>query len=378
VTVDPDKLQQLVGKVVGDLGGAASGALVLLGDRLGLFKSLASSGPQTPEQLAKHTKTNSRLIREWLNAMAASGYATYDSASGKFSLDPEQAMAFANEDSPAFMPGGFQAVASMWLDEDKVAKSFKSGKGVDWGQHHKLLFEGTERFFRPGYNANLISAWIPALDGVKEKLEKGALVADVGCGHGSSTILMAKSFPKSTFVGFDYHKPSVQAATKRAKAAGVSKNAKFQVAKSTNFPGKGYDFVTCFDCLHDMSDPQGAAKHIRKRLKPDGVWMIVEPYAKDTPEENHNMVGRVFYSASTMICVGVSLAQGGPGLGAQAGEKRLAEVIRNGGFTRVRRATETPFNIILEARPLSSRIHTSFIYFYFGYAKGYSNTRWRQ
>jgi 2-polyprenyl-3-methyl-5-hydroxy-6-metoxy-1,4-benzoquinol methylase len=349
--VDTDRLNQLVGKVVGDLGGAASGALVLLGDRLGLFKALAASGPQTSASLAKRTKTNERLVREWLNAMAASGYVNYDAASSKYGLDAEQAMAFADESSPAFMPGGFQAVASMWLDESKVAKSFKTGKGVDWGQHHKMLFEGTERFFKAGYSAHLIGEWIPALDGVQEKLEKGALVADIGCGHGSSTILMAKSFPNSTFIGFDYHKPSIQAATQKAKAAGVSKNAKFQLANSTSFPGKNYDFITCFDCLHDMSDPAGAAKQIRSKLKPDGTWMIVEPYAKDRPEENHNMVGRVFYSASTMICVGVSLARGGPALGAQAGEETLKKVITGAGFKRFRRAAETPFNMILEARP---------------------------
>jgi 2-polyprenyl-3-methyl-5-hydroxy-6-metoxy-1,4-benzoquinol methylase len=351
MSVNMDKLQQLVGKVVGDLGGAASGALVLLGDRLGLFKALSAAGASTPAALARRTKTNERLVREWLNAMAASGYVNYDATTREFSLDNEQAMAFAEEGSPAFMPGGFQAVAAMWLDEPKVSKSFKTGKGVNWGHHHHLLFEGTERFFRPGYNANLIGSWIPALDGVREKLEQGARVADVGCGHGSSTILMAKAFPKSTFIGFDYHKPSIQTATRRAKESGLSKNAKFQMANSTKFPGKNYDLVTCFDCLHDMADPVGAAKRVRQLLKPDGTWMIVEPYAKDTPEENHNTIGRVFYSASTMICVGVSLAQGGPALGAQAGEKQLRDVLKRGGFTRVRRAAETPFNIILEARP---------------------------
>jgi 2-polyprenyl-3-methyl-5-hydroxy-6-metoxy-1,4-benzoquinol methylase len=351
MAVDMDKLNQLVGKAVGDLAGAAAGALIRLGDRLGLFKALAEGGPQTSVELAKRTKTNERLLREWLHGMAAGGYATYDPATTKFSLDAEQAMAFAEEDSPAFMPGGFQAIGSMWLDESKVARSFKTGKGVDWGQHHQTLFEGTERFFRPGYNANLIGSWIPALEGVKEKLEKGALVADVGCGHGASTILMAKTFPKSTFIGFDFHKPSILASTRKAKAAGVSKNTKFQVSKSTNFPGKGYDFVTCFDCLHDMCDPEGAAKHVRSKLKPDGTWLIVEPFAKDRPEENHNPLGKLFYGASTMICVGVSLAQKGPGLGAQAGEAKLREVVTRGGFTRFRRATETPFNIILEARP---------------------------
>jgi len=350
--VDMDKLNELVGKVVGDLGGVAAGALVRLGDRLGLFKALAASGPQSSEELARRTKTHERLLREWLHGMAAAQYIAYDATSEKFSMTPEQAFAFAEEDGPAFMPGGFQALGSMWIDEEKVAKSFKTGKGLEWGQHHCSLFQGTERFFRPGYNANLITSWIPSLEGVREKLEKGALVADVGCGHGASTILMAKTFPKSRFIGFDYHKPSILAATKSAKAAGVAKNTKFQVAKSTNFPGKNYDFVTFFDCLHDMADPAGAAKHVRKALKPDGTWMIVEPNAKDKPEENHNPLGKLFYGASTLICVGVSLAQKGPALGAQAGEACLREFVSSkGGFTRFRRATETPFNIILEARP---------------------------
>jgi len=349
--VDMDKLQDLVGKVVADMGGAAAGALVRLGDRLGLFKALASAGPQSSHELSKRTKTHERLLREWLHGMAAAQYVTYDSASEKFSMTPEQAFAFAEEDGPAFMPGGFQAMGSMWLDEEKVAKSFKTGKALNWGQHHHSLFEGTERFFRPGYNANLIGSWIPSLDGVKEKLEKGALVADVGCGHGASTILMAKTYPHSKFIGFDYHKPSVLAATKKAKAAGVANNTKFQVANATSFPGKGYDFVTFFDCLHDMADPEGAAKHVRKTLKPDGTWMIVEPNAMDKPEQNHNPLGKIFYGASTLVCVGVSLAQNGPALGAQAGEARLREVVTKGGFTRFRRATETPFNIILETRP---------------------------
>ena len=238
--VDMDRLQELLGKVVGDMGGAATGALVRLGDRLGLFKALAAAGPQTPAELARKTKTNERLLREWLNGMAAAQYVTYDPGSAKFSMTPEQAFAFAEENGPAFMAGGFQALGSMWLDEEKVAKSFKTGKTLDWGHHHHSLFEGTERFFRPGYNAHLIASWIPALDGVKEKLEKGALVADVGCGHGASTILMAQTYPNSTFVGFDYHKPSILAAAKKAKAAGVSRNTKFQVAKATSFPGKGY------------------------------------------------------------------------------------------------------------------------------------------
>jgi len=352
MAVDMDKLNVLVGKIVGDLGGAATGALVRLGDRLGLFKALAEAGPQSPKDLARRTKTHERLLREWLHGMAAAHYVTYDAATKTFSMTPEQSMAFAEEDGPAFMAGGFQALGSMWIDEEKVAKSFLTGKALDWGHHHHSLFEGTERFFRPGYNANLVSAWIPALDGVKEKLEKGALVADVGCGHGASTILMARTYPKSKFIGFDYHKPSILSATKKAKAAGVAKNTKFQVAKATNFPGKNFDFVTFFDCLHDMADPDGAAKHVRKALKPDGTWMIVEPNAKDNPEDNHHALGKIFYGASTLICVGVSLAQKGPALGAQAGEARLREVIVDkGGFTRFRRAAETPFNIILEARP---------------------------
>lgn len=351
MAVDMDKLQALLGKVVADMGGVATGALVRLGDRLGLFKALAGSGSQSSAELARRTKTHERLLREWLHGMAAAGYVTYDAASEKFSMTPEQSFAFAEEDGPAFMAGGFQAMGSMWLDEEKVAKSFKTGKTLDWGHHHHSLFEGTERFFRPGYNANLIGSWIPALEGVKEKLEKGALVADVGCGHGASTILMAKTYPQSRFIGFDYHKPSILAAAKKAKAAGVSKNTQFKLAKSTTFPGKGYDFVTFFDCLHDMADPQGAAKHVHQALKPDGTWMIVEPNAKDNPEENHNPLGKIFFGASTLICVGVSLAQKGPGLGAQAGEARLKDVILKGGFTRFRRATETPFNMILEARP---------------------------
>jgi len=352
MAVDMDKLNVLVGKIVGDLGGAATGALVRLGDRLGLFKALAEAGPQSPKDLARRTKTHERLLREWLHGMAAAHYVTYDAATKTFSMTPEQSMAFAEEDGPAFMAGGFQALGSMWIDEEKVAKSFLTGKALDWGHHHHSLFEGTERFFRPGYNANLVSAWIPALDGVKEKLEKGALVADVGCGHGASTILMARTYPKSKFIGFDYHKPSILSATKKAKAAGVAKNTKFQVAKATNFPGKNFDFVTFFDCLHDMADPDGAAKHVRKALKPDGTWMIVEPNAKDNPEDNHHALGKIFYGASTLICVGVSLAQKGPALGAQAGDARLREVIVDkGGFTRFRRAAETPFNIILEARP---------------------------
>jgi 2-polyprenyl-3-methyl-5-hydroxy-6-metoxy-1,4-benzoquinol methylase len=350
MAVDMAKLEHLLGNVVGDLGGAAAAALGRLGDRLGLFKGLAAGGPQTSAELAKRTKTHERLLREWLNGMASAGYVHYDPATAKFSMDEEQAFAFAQEDSPAFMAGGFQALGSMWLDEEKVAKSFKTGKGVDWGQHHHSLFEGTERFFRPAYNANLLAAWIPAMEGLKEKLEKGATVADVGCGHGASTILMARAFPNSTFIGFDYHKPSIQTAAKKAKAAGVAKNAKFQVAKSTNFPGKGYDLVCFFDCFHDMADPQGAAKHVRSKLKPDGTWMLVEPFAKDKPEENHNPIGKVFYGASTFVCVGVSLAQKGPALGAQAGEAKLKEFIDKAGFTRFRRAAETPFNLIFEVR----------------------------
>jgi 2-polyprenyl-3-methyl-5-hydroxy-6-metoxy-1,4-benzoquinol methylase len=352
MTIDETKLNEFMGKVVADVGAAMSGALVVIGDRLGLYRAMAALGPTTPAELAKRTETAERYVREWLNAQAAGGYVTYDASTGRYTLPAEQAFALAEELSPAFCPGLFQVAKAVWAADEKIAKNFRDGGGTEWGAHHECLFEGTERFFRSGYIGNLVGSWIPALDGVKGKLERGAKVADVGCGLGASTILMAKAFPKSTFIGFDSHEASIKTARERAKAAGVADRVRFDVARATDFPGTGYDFVAHFDCLHDMEDPVGAAKRTKQSLAADGTWMIVEPFASDKPEDNHNVVGRVFYSASTMLCVPHSLSQHGPALGAQAGEARLRDVIvKGGGFSSMRRATQTPFNLVLEARP---------------------------
>jgi 2-polyprenyl-3-methyl-5-hydroxy-6-metoxy-1,4-benzoquinol methylase len=352
MSIDEKKLNDFLGKVVGDVGAAMSAALVVIGDKLGLYKAMAEAGPVTPSELSRRTDTAERYVREWLNAQAAGGYVGYDAAAGTFSLSPEQAFALADEMSPASVPGLFQVTAAMWHGEEKMTANFRSGQGLEWGAQHPCLFEGTERFFRSGYIGNLVSGWLPALDGVTAKLERGAKVADVGCGLGASTLLMAKAFPKSRFIGFDSHEKSIAMARERAAKAGVADRVTFEVAKSTDYPGKGYDLVAHFDCLHDMEDPVGAARHVKDTIARDGTWMIVEPFAADRPEQNHNAVGRVFYSASTMLCVPHSLAHDGPALGAQAGEARLREVVvARGGFTSLRRATETPFNIILEARP---------------------------
>jgi SAM-dependent methyltransferase len=349
---NPDKLNELAGKLVGDLGAAMAGASVLLGDRLGLYKAMARGEPVTSAELAKKTKLHERYVREWLSAQAASGYVDYDAEKDEFSLSPEQAMAFAEENSPIFFAGAFDIVQATYLDEPKVEEAFRTGKGVGWHDHSKCLFSGTERFFRPGYNANLVSSWIPALDGVEAKLKAGAKVADVGCGHGASAILMAKAYPKSEFFGFDYHAPSLERAKDLAKEAGVSDRVTFAKATAKDFPAKDYDLVAFFDCLHDMGDPVGAGKHVRESLAKDGVWMIVEPFAHDELKDNLNPVGRVYYSASTFICTPASLSQEvALGLGAQAGERRLRQVATEAGFTRFRRATETPFNMVLEARP---------------------------
>ncbi len=349
--LNQDKLNEFLGKMVGDLGAIATGAGVVLGDRLGLFKAMSEGGKMTAAELAGRTGTQERLVREWLAAQAAAGYVDYDEASERFHLNPEQEQVFANEDSPAFMAGAFEVLSALWIDEEKVSQAFRSGKGMGWHEHSACLFRGTERFFRPGYNANLVEAWLPALDGVVEKLKHGAEVADVGCGHGASTLLMAKSFPKSRFFGFDYHAPSIERARRTAEEAGLAGNTQFEVAPAKAFPGT-YDLVCFFDCLHDMGDPQGAAAHVRQALRSDGTWMIVEPFAHDHLAANLNPVGRVYYAASTFICTPASLAQEvGLGLGAQAGEAKLRQVVTAGGFTRFRRAAETPFNIVLEARP---------------------------
>jgi len=349
---DPEKLNALMGKLVGDLGAALTGALVLLGDRLGIYKAMADGAPRTAKDVARKTKLKERYVREWLSAQAAAGLVDYDAASERFSLSPEQSMALAQEGSPAFFAGAFQVAQSVWLDEPKVAKAFKSGKGVGWHEHSPCLFAGTERFFRPGYNMHLVNSWIPALDGVEEKLKSGAVVADVGCGHGASTILMAKSFPASTFVGSDYHEGSITTARQRAAEAGVSDRVRFEVASASSFSGRGYDLVTMFDCLHDMGDPVGAARHVRQALAPDGTWMIVEPIAGDRVEDNFNPIGRLFYGFSTLLCTPASLSQDvGLALGGQAGESRIRDVVTSAGLTRFRRASETLINAVYEARP---------------------------
>jgi 2-polyprenyl-3-methyl-5-hydroxy-6-metoxy-1,4-benzoquinol methylase len=351
MAVNQDKLNEFMGKAVTDIGAGVSAALVVLGDRLGLYKAMAGAGPLSPADLARRTGTSERYVREWLNNQACGGYVTYDPKTDRFTLPEEQAMALADESSPVYLHGAFQILFSMVRDEPKVEKAFRTGEGVDWGDHDPWLFEGTERFFRPVYNANLVTSWIPALDGVEAKLKAGAKVADVGCGHGASTILLAKSYPRARVTGFDYHAPSIEWARKSAAKSELSDRVSFEVARSTDFPGSDFDLVCFFDCLHDMGDPVGAAKHVRQALKRDGTWMIVEPFASDRAEENFNPVGRVYYAASTMICVPASLAHKGPALGTQAGEARIREVVTKGGFTRFRRATETPFNMVLEARP---------------------------
>jgi SAM-dependent methyltransferase len=352
MAIDENKLGEFMNKVVSDVGAAMSGALVVIGDRLGLYRAMAALGPTTAAELAKRTETSERYVSEWLNAQAAGGYVTYDASTRRYTLPEEQAFALAEAQSPVFCTGMFQITKAMWDADAKITANFRSGGGTAWGEHHQCLFEGTERFFRAGYIGNLVGSWIPALEGVAAKLEEGARVADVGCGLGASTILMAKAFPNSSFWGFDSHALSIELAQKRAREAGVGDRVQFAVANATDYPGKDYDLVAHFDCLHDMENPVGAAKHTKHSLAKNGTWLVVEPFAGDLPEENHNPVGRVFYSASTMLCVPHSLSQKGPALGAQAGEARLREVIvEGGGFSRMRRATETPFNLVLEARP---------------------------
>jgi SAM-dependent methyltransferase len=349
--VNEAKLHEFVMKAVGEMGAAMNAALIIIGDKLGLYKAMAGAGPMTSAELAAKTKTTERYVREWLSAQAAGGFVTYDEASGKFTLPPEQTMVLADEQSPVFLPGFFEIVSACIKDEPKVTEAFRTGKGLGWHEHDNCLFAGTERFFRPNYRAHLISEWIPALGDTLAKLKAGARVADVGCGLGTSTVLMAEEYPKSTFVGFDYHPQSIEMARAAATKAGVSERVKFEVAKAKDYPGKGYQLVAFFDCLHDMGDPEGAARHVLETLDPDGVWMIVEPFAHDKLQDNLNPIGRVFYGASTMLCTPASLSQEvGLGLGAQAGEGRLSKILKNAGFSRVRRAAETPFNIVLEAR----------------------------
>jgi 2-polyprenyl-3-methyl-5-hydroxy-6-metoxy-1,4-benzoquinol methylase len=352
--IDEARLQEFMGKMVSDMGAANGGALVILGARLGLYKALAEMGPATSQQLADRTGTHERYVREWLAAQAAAGYVNYDPAGGSFFMAPEQIMALADEDSPVYVASAFQLTASIYMDEPKIAEAFKTGQGVGWHEHSDCLFCGVEQFFRTGYRAHLIQEWLPALEGVVERLQEGAKVADIGCGHGASTIIMAQAFPDSRFTGLDYHEASIDRARAAAADAdaGSPVNLAFEVASAKDSPGEDYDLVTVFDALHDMGDPVGAARRVRAMLKGDGTFMIVEPFAGDTLVDNLNPIGRMYYAASTMICTPGSLAQEvGLGLGAQAGPKRLREVLEEAGFTRIRIATQTPFNLIIEARP---------------------------
>jgi len=353
MNIDENKLHELLGKFVGDLGATLNAGSIVIGEKLGLYKAMSTPNERvTATELAKRTGTNERYVREWLDANAAGGYMEYDPDADAFYFTEEQSFIMTNDSSPLHAPGAFVLAAAALKAVPKMIERFKSGEGLGWHEHDSDLFCGTELFFRPGYNAHLVSEWIPALDGVEVKLKAGAKVADVGCGFGASTIILAKAFPNSEFVGFDYHEASIETARKNAAAAGVDGNLKFEVAASKDFPGGDYDLVAFFDCLHDMGDPVGAAKHVRRALKDDGTWMVVEPFANDKAADNHNPVGRVYYSASTLICTPASRSQEvGLGLGAQAGEARLRNVAEQGGFRGFRRAAETPFNIILEARP---------------------------
>ncbi|MCW2779958.1 MAG: SAM-dependent methyltransferase [Marmoricola sp.] len=352
MAIQEAELDAFMGKFVNDLGATIHAATVVIGDKLGLYKALDAAGPSTSDELAERTGTAERYVREWLRGQAASGYVTYEPAGEKFSLSELQSFTLAQEGSPAFVPGAFQLATAAIKDEPLITEAFRTGAGVGWHEHNPDLFEGTERFFRPGYAANLVDSWLPALDGVVEKLTAGASVADVGCGHGASTILMAQSFPNSRFAGFDYHEASITWADKAAADAGVGDRCRFEVASAAAYPGKGYDLVALFDCLHDMGDPVGAATHIRQSLADDGTLLLVEPFAGDRVEDNLNPIGQVFYNASTMLCVPASLSQEvGLGLGAQAGEPALRRVVTEAGFSSFRRAAETPFNLVLEARP---------------------------
>ncbi|RZA21739.1 MAG: class I SAM-dependent methyltransferase [Lysobacteraceae bacterium] len=349
MAIDETRLNEFLGKAVGDLGAAISSTLMLVGDQLGFYKALAGQ-PLTPADLARRTGTHERYVREWLGNQAAGGYVDYDTASGTYALNEVQALCLADPNGPVDIPGAYSIVEDTFHSLDRTLDNFRTGKGMEWGEHHKCLFSGTERFFRAGYHAHLLTEWLPALDGVVDKLRRGAKVADVGCGHGASTTLMAKAFPQSEFVGFDYHAPSIEVARQRARETGAG-NARFEAADASGYGERGFDLICFFDCLHDMGDPAGAARHAHDALQPDGTCMLVEPFAGDSVEANLNPVGRVYYGASSQICVPVSLARNGPALGAQAGEARLREVMQAGGFTRFRRATETPFNLVLEARP---------------------------
>jgi SAM-dependent methyltransferase len=353
MVVDEAKLNEFIEKTVNEWGAAYGVLLTFVGDRLGLFKAMAGAGGAlTPEELAKKTGTHPRIIKEWLAAQAAGGFVAYNPAAGTYRLPEEQAFALTDENSPAYIAGEYQVIMGLFKDEEKIIDAFRTGKGLGWGDHHHYLFQGTERFFKPSYVANLTTSWIPALEGVEDKLRSGgAKVADVGCGRGVSTILMAKAYPNSTIVGFDYHKPSIEWARKNAEKEGL-KNIAFEVSESTGYPGDDYDLVAFFDCFHDMGNPSAAAQHVLQTLKnKNGTWMLVEPFANDKVGDNLNPLGRVFYGASTVVCVPASLNENGPALGAQAGEEKIREIVTSAGFSKFRRATQTPFNLVFEARP---------------------------
>jgi SAM-dependent methyltransferase len=356
MVLDEAKLHEFVEKVGNEWGASMGSLLNFVGDRLGLFKAMAEppGGALTPEELAKKTGTHPRIIKEWLAAQAAGGFVTYNPAAGTYTLPEEQALALTDENSPAYIVGFYQVLAGLYKDQEKIIEAFRTGKGLGWGDHHHYLFEGTERSFKPYYVANITTSWIPALEGVEDKLRRGGVgtkVADVGCGHGVSTILMAKAYPNSQVIGFDYHKPSIERAKKQAEKEDL-KNITFEVARSTDYPGDDFDLVTFFDCFHDMGDPFTAAKYVLQTLrKKDGTWMLVEPFANDRLEDNMNPIGRLNYGASTVVCVPASLNENGPALGAQAGEQRIREIVTSAGFSKFRRATQTPFNLVFEARP---------------------------
>jgi ubiquinone/menaquinone biosynthesis C-methylase UbiE len=347
-SLDEKKLEALAGKVMVDVAGAMGVLMAYIGDQAGVYRALDEIGPATVAQLAHKTGLNPKYLHEWLGSNAAAGYVAYDAETESFSLTPEQAHIFTREGQPACMQGFFQAVVSQFETHEKAVETFKSGRGRPWGEHASGCFCGTDRFFRPGYMANLLERWIPSLNGVEAKLKAGAKVADIACGHGSSTILLAQAFPKSRVIGFDFHEPSIQTARRKAAEAGLS-NIEFHVAEAKDFPGDGYDFACIFDALHDMGDPEGAARHIRETLKPDGTFMLVEPLAGDHMKENLHPLGQIFYGFSTIVCTPASLAQEvGRGLGAQAGQKKLTDVLNDAGFTKVRRASVTPTNMVLE------------------------------
>jgi SAM-dependent methyltransferase len=350
--IDGEKLERFVFRAVEEVGAALNAALVVMGDRLGLYRALAVGGAMTPAELASRAGAAERCVAEWLNAQAAGGYVEYDPAEGRYTLPPEHAVALTDESSAAYLPGFFQIALGSVADSPRVTEAARAAGGFGWGEHGHDVHEGCERFFRPSYNAHLIDSWLPALDGVVRKLEQGARVADVGCGHGASTILMAQAFPHSTFVGSDVHEPSIATARVRAEEAGVGDRVRVEVAAADSFAGEGYDLATMFDCLHDMGDPVGAGRHVLKALDAEGTWMIVEPAAADRAEDNFNPVGRAYYGFSTLLCTPASLSQDvGLALGAQAGEASIREVVENAGFASFRRVAETPFNLVFEVKP---------------------------